>query len=77
MEEKKPGEKLTYEQLEKLAIQMQNRAMMAERKLESINMASLRLEYLFKVLRLSSLFPEEFIDKCVAEVVEMLEIKEE
>lgn len=77
MEENKTEEKLTYEQLEKIAIQMQNRAINAERRLESINMASLRLEYLFKTLSLASMFPKEFIDKCVSEVVQILDVKEE
>ena len=77
MEEKnETTEKLTYEQLEQIALQMQNRAMQAEMKLSSINFAAMRIEYLFKVLNNSSHFCEDFVNSCAAEIIDLLEKKE-
>lgn len=77
MEENKETttEKLSYEELEQIAIQMQNRAMQAEARLASFNLAAMRLEYLFKVLDKAPLFPQSFVDDCVTEVVNRLEVK--
>ena len=78
MEEKnKTTEKLTYEQLEQIALQLQNKAMQAESRLNAVNLAAMRLEYLFKVLDKASLFPKKFIDECVSEIVDRLEVKKD
>lgn len=69
--------KLSYDQLEQVAIQLQNRAMEAEAKLNSINMTTIRLDYLFKVIDKPLQFPVEFVDKCTKEIINILEIKEE
>ena len=80
MEENKAtteNNKLSYEQLEQVALQLQQRAMQAEAKLGSINMTTLRLEYLFRVTDRANIFPSEFVAKCAAEIIELLEVKEE
>lgn len=76
MEEKnETTEKLTYEQLEQIALQLQNRAMQAEARFNAINLAAMRLDYLFRILDKAPLFPKEFVDECVAEVIDRLEVK--
>ena len=76
MEEKnETPKKLTYEQLEQIALQLQNKAMQAEARLNSINLAAMRLDYLFRILDKAPLFPKEFVDECVAEVIDRLEVK--
>lgn len=78
MEEvKEAANKLTYEQLEQVAMQLQQRVMMAEGKLRSIDMASMRLAWLFKVLENKETFPSEFVDKCLEEIKDLLTLEEE
>lgn len=73
MEEK--NNKLTYEQLEEYAKQLQNRVAMAEARLASINMVQMRLDYLFKVIDRKEAFRYEFIDKCALEIEGLLNIE--
>lgn len=70
MEETK--DKLTYEQLEAICKAVQNRAMQAESKLAAINIAQIRLDYLFKVLDRREVFRPEFIQKCTLDIEELL-----
>ena len=42
--------KLSYEELEKVAMEAQQRMMMMENRLRSIDFASMRLNWLFKVI---------------------------
>ncbi len=77
MEEKKEkATKLTYEQLEQAAMQLQQRLMMAENKLRSIDFAGMRLTWLFKVIENKSSFSAEFVDKCAKEVEDILTIED-
>lgn len=77
MEEKnETSKRLTYEQLEQIALQLQDRVMQSEARLASIDIEAMRLDYLFKVLDKASLFPQGFIDKCVAEITAKLEIRD-
>lgn len=77
MEEKETSTpKLTYEQLEQAAMQLQQRAMMAENRLRSIDFAAMRLTWLFKVLENKESFSAEFINKCAKEVEELLTLEE-
>ena len=76
-EVKETANKLTYEQLEQAAMQLQQRVIMAEGRLRSIDMVSMRLTWLFKVLENKEVFPSEFINKCSEEVVELLTLEEE
>lgn len=78
MEEKKETPtKLTYEQLEQAAMQLQQRLMMAESRLRNIDFASMRLNWLFKVIEYKESFPEIFVNECIAEVKSLLTIEEE
>lgn len=80
MEENKTTKKetkLSYEELEKIALQLQQRTIQAESNLRAINVAAIRLEYLFKVLDKETFFPSKFIAKCADEIVSLLESGEE
>lgn len=81
-EEKKggaqPQEKLTYERLQKIAqdlvaqnnyLKTQNQQLL--NKVQELSDFSLfkRLDYLFKVMELSSKFPAEFVTSCSEEIV--------
>lgn len=77
MEEKDTkATKLTYEQLEQAAMQLQQRLMMAENKLESISFATMRLTWLFKVLENKNSFSTEYINACAKEIEQILTIKD-
>lgn len=69
--------KLSYEQLEQAAMQLQQRLMMAENRLRGIDFTSMRLTWLFKVIENKAVFSTEFLKKCVKEVEELLTIEEE
>lgn len=80
MEENKTtteNNKPSYEQLEQIAIQLQNRALQAEARLGAINLTTMRLEYLFKILDRAKFFPDQFVDSCAEEIVDLLEVKHE
>lgn len=77
MEEKNTkSTKLTYEQLEQTAMQLQQRLMIAESKLQSIDFASMRLTWLFKVIENKSSFSVEYTDKCIKEIEDILAVEE-
>lgn len=70
--------KLSYDELENAAneLLMQNQQMYNE--LQKANMANVfkRLDYLFKVVEFNTSFNTEFVNTCVAEIEEMMTIKE-
>lgn len=74
MEEKN---KLSYEKLEAVAIQFQNKSANLEMQLKSINMTTLRLNYLFKVVENKDAFNTEFVVKCATEIEDLLTIEED
>lgn len=79
MEETKNVEKkLSYDELENAAneLLMQNQQMYNE--LQKANMANVfkRLDYLFKVVEFNTSFNTEFVNSCVAEIEEMMTIKD-
>lgn len=74
MEENKEQKKLSYEELERAAVQLQQRYVMLENKLRSIDLVSTRLNYLFKVMEFNSMFTKEFVDKSSCEIEELLTI---
>lgn len=76
-EQKNNQEKLSYEKLEEVAVQLQQRCVMLENKLRSIDLMSIRLKYLFKVLDVKSSFSEVFVNKCSNEIEEILTVEEE
>jgi hypothetical protein len=77
MEENKDTKKLDYEQLERAAAQLQQRVIAAENKLRSIDFASIRLNWLFKVLENAATFPAEFVVNCTTEIQDILTVDTE
>lgn len=69
--------KMTYEQLEQVARQLQQRVMAAEGRLMSIDLTSIRLNWLFKVIEHKEFFKEEYVNKCVAEIKDLLNTEED
>lgn len=72
MEETK---EITYEQLEEAARQLQQRVFMLETKLNSIEMVSMRIGWLFNVVEKRNAFSKEFVEKCVNELETILTIE--
>ena len=77
MEETK--EKLSYEQLEEVARQMESQLRQVYAKLQDSNMSNLfkRLDFLFKVLETEHMFPLAFVQTCAEEIKSILTIPEE
>ena len=72
-------EKLSYEQLEEVARQMEGQLRQVYAKLQEANMNNLfkRLDFLFKVLETEHMFPLGFVQKCADEIKSILTIPEE
>lgn len=75
--------KVPYETLQNAAIQLkrQNDSLMEliekyKQELQRINNVETRLHFLFEVLNKGSYFDNDFIDKCVDEIKEILTIPE-
>lgn len=75
-ENKTQNEKLTYEQLETAANQLLAQNNELKRTLMELSNAMRRLDYLFKVLDHVALFDVDFVDKCTAEIVQLMTIPE-
>lgn len=78
MEETKETQKLSYEQLEQIATQLSQQVQTLYAKLQEAEVSNMlsRLKFLFKVVQNDVKFPAEFVAKCVAEIVEVMTIKE-
>lgn len=72
-------EKLSYEQLEEVARQMESQLRQVYAKLQDSNMSNLfkRLDFLFKVLETEHMFPLAFVQTCAEEIKSILTIPEE
>ena len=72
-------EKLSYEQLEEVARQMEGQLRQVYATLQDVNMNNLfkRLDFLFKVLETEHMFPLAFVQKCADEIKSILTIPEE
>lgn len=72
-------EKMSYEQLENVAHQLseQNRQLFA--KLQELNMVNMfkRLDYLFKVVENGHMFKQDFFEKCIAEIENLMTVPEQ
>lgn len=80
MEEKvQRPEKMSYEQLENIAHQLSEQNKELVKRLQQADLTSMyrRLDYLFAVLNKASLFPKDFVDNCVQELVTAITIPEE
>lgn len=72
-------QKLSYEQLEQVAHQLSEQVNQLHTNLQKATLTNIfkRLDYLFKVLENHSIFSQEFTDKCVKEIEELMTIPEE
>ena len=72
-------EKLSYKQLENVAHQLSEQAMQLYMKLQAANMSNMfkRLDYLFKVVENGHMFKQDFLEKCIAEIEEIMTVPEE
>lgn len=72
-------EKLSYEQLENVAHQLSEQAKQLYMKLQAANMSNMfkRLDYLFKVVENGHMFKQDFFEKCIAEIEEIMTVPEE
>lgn len=79
MEEKKETKKLSYEELENVCHQLSEQSQTLYRKLQEANMSNMfkRLDYLFAVVENEVAFPEDFVKKCVDEIITSMTIPEE
>jgi hypothetical protein len=77
--EEKEVKKLPYEELEKVARHLSNKCIELEQQLESCQVDNIfkRIDFLFKVVELKNTFSEEFYNRCVKELEELLTIKVE
>ena len=79
-------EKMSYEQLENVAHQLSEQTKQLYMKLQQLymklqaaNMDNMfkRLEYLFKVVEDGHMFKQDFLEKCIAEIEELMTVPEE
>ena len=73
------SEKMSYEQLENVAHQLSEQAKQLYMKLQDANMNNIfkRLDYLFKVVENGHMFKQDFLDKCITEIEELMPVPEE
>lgn len=71
--------KMSYEQLENIAHQLSEQAKQLYMKLQDANMNNMfkRLDYLFKVVENGHMFKQDFLEKSIAEIEEIMTIPEE
>lgn len=74
---KEQSRKVSYEQLENIAHQLSEQNSQLVRKLQEINMQNVfaRLNFLFRVVEFGSKFPEEFLTKCINEIVSLMTVE--
>ena len=72
-------EKMSYEQLENVAHQLSEQTKQLYMKLQAANMSNMfkRLDYLFKVVENGHMFKQDFLEKCIAEIEEIMTVPEE
>ena len=72
-------EKMSYEQLEQVAHQLSEQARQLYSQLQQSNMTNMfkRLDYLFKVVENGHMFKQDFLEKCIAEIEELMTVPEE
>lgn len=80
MEENKEikQEKLSYEDLNNVCHQLSEQCRRMQEQLQQANLTNAfrRLDYLFAILENSKSFPDDFVKKCVNEIMEMMTISE-
>lgn len=79
MGKKKEVKKLTYEELEQVANQMNEQNQILYEKIKELNLINVfrRLDYLFKVVENKEVFDKEFTDSVVKEIKDTITVEEE
>lgn len=72
-------QKMSYEQLEQVAHQLSEQARQLYGQLQKSNLSNMfkRLDYLFKVVENSHMFKQDFLDRCVKEIEDIMTVPEE
>ena len=72
-------QKMSYEQLEQVAHQLSEQARQLYGQLQKSNLNNMfkRLDYLFKVVENGHMFKQDFLDKCVKEIEDIMTVPEE
>lgn len=72
-------QKMSYEELERVASQLSEQVRQLYSQLQQVNYANMfhRLDYLFKVLEHDHMFNSTFIDNCIEEIEEIITIPED
>jgi hypothetical protein len=73
------NQKLTYEQLNEACSQLYQQNQNLLKQLQQANMVNMfkRLDYLFQVLKYSTLFEEGFVSNCINEIQDAMTIQQE
>lgn len=71
-EEKKEVKPLDIDQVKMVASQLQQRCVMLENKLRSIDLTATRLKFLFQILENKSCFSKEYVAKCADEIKDLM-----
>lgn len=71
-------EKMSYEQLENVAHQLNEQVRQLYMKLQEANMVNVfkRLDYLFKVVENGHIFAEDFYNRCIKEIEDLITVPE-
>lgn len=76
-----PQQKMSYDDLENVAIQLSDQVQQLKEKLYHSDMQGIlrRLTFLIEILKLSKedIFPDEYIESTAKEVMELMELREE
>ena len=72
-------QKMSYEQLEQVAHQLSEQARQLYGQLQKSNMTNMfkRLDYLFRVVENGHMFKQDFLDRCVKEIEDIMTVPEE
>lgn len=72
-------QKMSYEQLEQVAHQLSEQARQLYGQLQKSNLGNMfkRLDYLFKVVENGHMFKQDFLDRCVKEIEDIMTVPEE
>ena len=76
---KPENRKLSYEELNDMAMQLSQQNQQLYAQLQRVNMNNMfrRLDYLFEVVKNGAMFSPEFLDNCIQEIEETMTITEE
>lgn len=72
-------QKMSYEQLEQVAHQLSEQVRQLYGQLQKSNLNNMfkRLDYLFKVVENGHMFKQDFLDRCVKEIEDIMTVPEE